>query len=67
MDIQKYLTDRDKTQSWLAEKAGISKQLLSLHIKNPSMGWRKHHAEKIVTALFGEPIREKIIELVLGE
>lgn len=66
MDIRQYLSQNGLTQSALAEKANISRQLLNYHIKNPSTGWHIRNAEKIVKAIYGEVIREKVIELVTG-
>ena len=64
--IRAYIKKQNITQSAFAEKASISRQLLNWHIKYPKKAWTHKNAIKVVRAVYGEPIREKVVELVLG-
>ncbi len=67
MDIPSHLKKNKISQSDFAKTIGISKQLLNWHIKYPQKTWSKGNAEKIVQVIYGEIIREKVIDLILGE
>jgi len=64
--IKTYIKNKNITQSDFAEKANISRQLINWHIKHPKKAWTHKNAVKIVKVIYGEPIREKIVDLMLG-
>jgi len=65
--IRTYIKKQNITQSAFAEKANISRQLLSWHLKHPEKVWTYKKAVKIVKVIYGEPIREKVVDLILGK
>uniref|UniRef100_A0A6M3K985 Putative DNA binding, helix-turn-helix domain containing protein n=1 Tax=viral metagenome TaxID=1070528 RepID=A0A6M3K985_9ZZZZ len=67
MNLKEYLKKEKISQTEFAKKANISRQLLYWHLKNPGQPWSHKGAEKIVMAIYGEPIREKIVDLILGD
>ena len=65
--IRTYIKNKSMTQNEFAKKANISRQLLSWHLKHPEKVWTYKKAVKIVKVIYGEPIREKIVDLILGK
>jgi len=64
--IKAHIKKQNITQSDFAKKANISRQLLNWHLKNPERTWKHKAAVRVVRAIYGEPIREKVVELILG-
>jgi len=52
--IVNYLNNENITQSTLAERAGLSKQLIQWHAANPKSAWRGPNAVKIERATGGK-------------
>jgi hypothetical protein len=67
MNIIKNYIEREKiSKSEFARRAKISRQLLNWHFQNPNKGWSLDNAQKVVTVIYGEIIREKVVDLILG-
>ena len=66
MDIKAYLKNQNITQTAFAKQIGITKQLLNWHLQNPQSGWKRNIAEKIVKTIYGEIIKEKVVDLMYG-
>ena len=52
--IVNYLNNENISQSELAERAGLSKQLIQWHAANPKSAWRGSNAVKIERATGGK-------------
>lgn len=65
--IKQYIKKQGITKSQFARRANISRQLLNWHLQNPKSPWKYQNAVSVVVAIYGEAIREKVVDLVLGK
>ena len=59
--ILNYLDNENITQTELAERAGLSKQLIQWHVANPKAAWRGPNAVKIERATGGLIKKEQLV------
>ncbi|MBU0977287.1 MAG: helix-turn-helix domain-containing protein [Nanoarchaeota archaeon] len=59
--ILSYLKQEQITQTKLSERAGISRQLIQWHIKNPKAAWRGQNAIKIERATGGKVLAYDLV------
>ena len=65
--IVNYLNNEGITQTELAERAGISKQLIQWHTVHPKAAWRGPNAVKIERATGGKILAYDLVFSISGD